>query len=104
MESKKTLHTPTPWTRMGTIIFCPEPGPYIGQTRALVGKNDNECFQNEEIAKANAAHIVKCVNSHYELVEALGSFMGEMEISDDGQRRLDIALEKAKAALKAAGE
>jgi len=33
------------------------------------------------------------------LVEALACFVEEMEISDDGQRRLDIAMDKARAAL-----
>ena len=101
MESKKTLHTPTPWTRMGTIIFCPEPGPYIGQTRALVGKNDNECFQNEETAKANAAHIVKCVNAHDGLIAAIKN---AVEWEKKNPLLPDEVMHPLLNALKAAGE
>lgn len=60
----KTQHTPTPWiVTKGNLLdnFISEKNgsQTIAETRNLQGN-----------AKANAAHIVKCVNLHDELVEA----------------------------------
>lgn len=59
--TNKTKHTPTPWDRMGDLIIRVE-----GPASFDVAKVDSE---------ANAAHIVKCVNLHDELVEALSELM-----------------------------
>lgn len=60
---KKTKHTPTPWFNRGKII------------RAASGKNDELSVSiartnDPTMCEVNAAHIVKCVNMHDELIKA----------------------------------
>lgn len=59
----KTQHTATPWK------VCHTTAPYL-----IVG-NIKEKYStwvvNDVASEANAAYIVKCVNSHEQLVEAL---------------------------------
>jgi hypothetical protein len=60
-----STHTPTPWTTHrhaeGVDLIGPDLGFTIGEIFADPAAN----------AEANAAHIVKCVNAHDELVAAL---------------------------------
>lgn len=67
-------HTPTPY-RVGinkTTIVCDTPVPEIN------GSDDNSYGGHliaESLAPRNAAHIVKCVNLHDELVEVLEAIL-----------------------------
>jgi N-dimethylarginine dimethylaminohydrolase len=56
-------HTPTPWDKLNGV-FTPEDGYF-----SMIQTPD-KCIANV-FEEANAAHIVKCVNMHDELVEAL---------------------------------
>lgn len=64
-------HTPTPWTEDEGFIF---EGDIVGghQANGLYEPGHQIC-NGPRLAerKANAAYIVKCVNAHDELVEAL---------------------------------
>lgn len=64
-------HTKTPWNYQGHLIFA----------AATHGEPFITCEAREEMI-ANAAHIVKCVNMHDELVEALERTNAWIE--DDG--------------------
>jgi len=84
----KTKHTPTPW------IINPQ---YAGGIFTSFGERIGECGQ------ANAEHIVKCVNNHDALVEALKASqfhfknMGYTEGCSDLMDTIKQALEKAGA-------
>jgi hypothetical protein len=56
-------HTPTPWSASGSII----------RSEKGFGIADTDPMNNgaSEVDIANAAHIVRCVNSHDELVDLL---------------------------------
>ncbi len=69
MESK---HTKTPWALRDFEVI----GPYMSD------KFICDCVGHEsnyEENKANAAHIVKCVNSHDELVKVLKSLNAALD-------------------------
>lgn len=64
----KTLHTATPWHIHKT---SPENRIYIENSQGML---ISEILQRQEMpdfSKERAAYIVKCVNSHEQLVEAL---------------------------------
>ena len=62
----KTQHTPTPW-QINKNNYCKIEVPKI---------NSDNTFEIAMLNNAtNAAHIVKCVNLHDELVEALNVLM-----------------------------
>lgn len=98
----QTTHTPTPWRVYKDIDprtylhtkFVGVAGPLKTVQVALCGK-----LSNTE-AEANAAHIVRCVNSHAALVEALrmcvAAWQQEGEPSAIGY---ELAIAKAEAAL-----
>lgn len=75
----KATHTPTPWT-VGDVIDY-----------AIWTMDRSECIANchgksvlhfDDLASANAAHIVTCVNSHDALVEALRDVSKRIAESD----------------------
>lgn len=100
-------HTPTPWVydRMGkntvsTTNISGESGRFVCATG---GHSDNRLpdhglSENE----ANAAHIVKCVNAHDKLVEALRDVLTAYDswggYNDDGFD--DDLISRARAALE----
>jgi hypothetical protein len=68
-------HTPTPWAAYGTTLSTRAEGP-----RSLIGTTDPlRHHEEEEQNAANAAHIVKCVNAHDELVAALKGMLEAWE-------------------------
>lgn len=87
-------HTPTPW-----IIFRRPDTNYI----SIDSGDGRVCriymhYANQE---ANAEHIVKCVNVHEELVEAL---KGLLKASDQMNEHIDVTVyNKAQEALKKSG-
>lgn len=104
-------HTPTPWRVDDTKIeHCciqsaiikdvPQGDGMYSQDYMLVA----ECYDAEE-----AAHIVKCVNMHDELVEALDA-IGNLtratvlrDTAGSAVNRLNMAIDMARATLKKAG-
>lgn len=94
----KTQHTPTPWHYNGGkkiyIYSSHRNGAYCAEINTTSDNGDKI-----RDAEANAAHIVKCVNLHDELVEALdfmiSEYSGILECRQ-GQECLDV-LKRAKA-------
>jgi hypothetical protein len=72
--TNETKHTPTPWFA-GTE--CSEDYYYSGYCIGTAINKADVCFYGVE--KANAAHIVRCVNSHDALVGALKGVRGVVE-------------------------
>lgn len=60
--TNETKHTPTPWASDDYVIYSLN-GEHIAHTDNTMRSPDED--------DANAAHIVKCVNMHDELVEVL---------------------------------
>jgi hypothetical protein len=88
------MHTPTPWEAEDAVIFCP------GKRLTIAVMYGNELLKslNWKEQKANAAHIVKCVNLHDELVGALKMARAECEhFYSNGTRYLAICTAIAKA-------
>lgn len=75
-------HTPTPWEIVSRLV-----GPLVivsGDTEvAHVGADS---FQ---LASANAAHIVKCVNLHDQMLITIGKLASGMKRGDEGWSKLD---------------
>lgn len=69
----ETKHTPTPWQ-----IDVKGEGAITGKDGQLIGRLNNT-ERNEE-RDANAAFIVRCVNAHDELVEALQDTTNAMSV------------------------
>ena len=67
-----TKHSPTPWRidvdcADGTAIVCPRKGgDIVALSPGVEGWEDSA-----ELWPANAAHIIKCVNLHDELIAAI---------------------------------
>lgn len=86
-------HTPTPWTYDGYYIVSPVNGD-VAQT-----------LRNRPNGHVDAAHIVKCVNAHDELVAALKAFTKAEESFREATQHqsvddwLDDAYEQAIAIL-----
>lgn len=118
-------HTPTPWKAVD--IRRPEAGRYgdkegwdiwheDGKLVVALSPNAGAC------GEADAKHIVQCVNSHDQIVEALKEIKARIElgwilpdkyVSEESERAWDECLEafrtsyafgRVKATLKAAGE
>lgn len=104
METIKE-HTETPW------VALHDPGNPVGIqwcVRAKAGYFIADCMDNASdagpVGEANAAFIVKAVNSHDELLKALEAVCDMAEqsienITDEEQKVIDIA----RAALDQAG-
>lgn len=106
-------HTPTPWQTDESHFFDDGMQHYqdldyleiVGSgTVALV----LDLHSNHEDTKANAAHIVKCVNMHDELVEALEYITKSFPVSEFGDVKKHFsklnALATASKALHKARE
>lgn len=91
-------HSPLPWHTKGRTVCCTEKGSIAS---CLVGRqemDDGFSLTTEADAEANAALIVKCVNTHDALVEALAVFVA----CYDADAGLYQAVRQARAALAAA--
>ena len=91
--SNKTKHTPTPWRviKNGRIVW--HKGGDIGEIVVRSGNYDE--------AQANAEHIVKCVNSHDALIEALKGLVDWVMFNTDA---IPYDLTRARQALEQAEE
>lgn len=119
--SEKTKHTPTPWrvSGSGRTVYAKHPHGFTCPVTVCecdvpcdAGGIRTQPFSDETIEN-NAAHIVKCVNSHAQLVARLAEWV---EYFDDLERHSDPAdplfvarrkvhgdrMEKSRAALAAA--
>jgi hypothetical protein len=102
-------HTPTPWTAKGYDVRAGQAGRMIAYTGPHHTPDDQYpkgCKLEDE---ANAAFIVKAVNCHDELVEALENCLSAFETHYvAGEKLSDIysaRIERARAAIaKAKGE
>jgi hypothetical protein len=98
-------YTPTPWHILregdGVIAIGNKSLPHV----AVVRYSHNPAL-SKETGKANAAHIVKCVNMHDKLVEALKRLSSATPVIIGGDRdQLDEAEEYAEIVLaEALGE
>lgn len=103
-----TKHTPTPWVSVhrGTKKDIAKGNDYfrVG-SEADVSDPDMSCTHVFGTRKeANAAHIVKCVNLHDELVEALGELIENISPHSWGSHENKMgAIKNACEALKKAG-
>lgn len=70
--TNETKHTPTPWKQDGLEVWATKPVRFnlvsSGTPRICLVDNHHS---ESRFEIANAAHIVKCVNLHDELVEVL---------------------------------
>ena len=99
-------HTPTPWRAVeemdGDTLMLRVKG--VDQEMASVYGEVVQGIWAEE-TRANAAYIVRCVNSHKALVEALRSVMRQAQLFDAFRDDVgQVVLEGANAALKAEKE
>lgn len=99
---QKVEHTPTPWKTDGYIINANslnEFGNFVILSMPHRDENIKAVKENE----ANAAFIVKAVNSHYELVSALKDMIDDIE-KGRTEWETNGTLAYAKQALAKAGE
>lgn len=91
VQFEEVKHTPTPWEVNGLEIQA------TNREETFIA----EVFNENESAKANAQFIVKAVNCHDELIEALAHLIA---CADCKAPELPEALENARKTLKKAGE
>lgn len=87
-------HTPTPWNFEGRAVYSQTEGEDI----CIVDSG------NRKVDVANAAHIVRCVNSHEALVKALEDCVRIFENELSGLAVIGPELRQARAAVAAAKE
>lgn len=118
MTTRETAHTPTPWFQShrkitgnedgmhSTEIYCKDGKTIASLSWYVVDKGDGVTSTSRG---ANAAHIVKCVNSHDSLVKHLKECIRQIRIADcmdDNIARnhgYDQAINEAEKALLQAG-
>lgn len=105
-----TKHTPTPWAIVPTVdctrhnIF----GRAVNQ-EYHIGTLQGGSIKDVDIAKANAAFIVRACNAHEELTEALKWALGVITTCEENAHNIDWSIGhfgrkgKAQAALAKAG-
>lgn len=94
-------HTPTPWQITGVDGYARR---FVSDSK---GNQVAFCAPIQptiERGLADAAHIVRCVNSHDALVEALRNLLIAEKIYDDDDQRLIACRDAAIDAIKAATE
>jgi hypothetical protein len=100
-DSSTAKHTPTPWQQHDPE-YCPEEiwGNLEGPLEDGKIHGTHICtLEDNEQAEANARHIVRCVNSHDDLLEALELLVSlDGEWSNDGYAKAESAIAKAKSA------
>ena len=105
-DGVKEQYTPTPW-----VYDELRPASFYSDdvTGSIIGTCDGFRFAERPAAEqaANAAHIVKCVNAHDDLVAALSIFLGHddrFKIAVGGNpNAVEKMMEAARAALAKAG-
>lgn len=90
----KTKHTPTPWKFDGESI-----NDLQGNTVAFPRSGGFMPGHRDENLRANAAHIVKCVNLHDELVDALALCQKDFKGTNAQQIKVIDLLDRAKAGV-----
>lgn len=107
--TNETKHTATPWEVLperGSYDINGAINPVMVGVRHTVGQENIANCADHPNAKANAAHIVKCVNAHDDLVEALEQTKRFIEFMPKGIGRgaASPLMQKIEAALKKASE
>ena len=108
----KAQHTPTPWTKdypLGkddTIWIKGADGTticliYVETTQREELDNGDVVLKKLKLhhGSHNAAYIVKCVNLHDELVEALGDLVARIYRTSSVDEQTLVSLDKARALL-----
>jgi protein-disulfide isomerase-like protein with CxxC motif len=103
MEPKTPTHTATPWTSTGRYIIPADEGVSIAQCTQLKGKNMGEDDRNEHIATANAAFIVRAVNSHAELLDLVKRLNYAFYVDGTSKALKPIMAETKQAIARAEG-
>ena len=119
----KTKHTPTPW-KVAANLDKDFPFRVDGQPTEETPCGFSPCLvfgngtSNRGVAKANATHIVSCVNAHDDLVAALKRLLSEavpaacdcrgggdniVKMTDREWEAVVSASDQARAALKKCG-
>lgn len=82
----QAAHTPTPWyaDRLEHVVSVRASLPDDGEFTVFT--TEYSSADDPQLNDANAAHIVRCVNSHSALVEALRSFA----LSDEYWQTLNV--------------
>lgn len=93
--TNETNHTPTPWDQLNDV-FTIEDGYF-----SMIQTPD-KCIANV-FDEANAAHIVKCVNMHDDLVGALKKIIDRSHNDPLGTSKVIDMRKIAEKALKKAG-
>ena len=88
----KTKRTPTPWNN---DLF---PFAVDGKDGILIADCSDIACRNDEVQNANAEHIVRCVNSHDELVEACNHVIDNL--SQESEEAWEVELSVLRQALK----
>lgn len=94
-------HTPTPWSLSGSdsYIMGRKNGGKV--VVALVEMDESGSVSFDEM-DANAAYIVRCVNSHAELVAALERIESETELDIDDEQEALTTLKRIRQQARAA--
>lgn len=95
-----SAHTPTPWVLVHPV--GDEKPSIVNMTAdAKVDYYIAEMIGNYKAAGADAAHIVRCVNAHDELVAALSDLLSEVNAAGLGSAK-DFGWPAVTAAARAA--
>ena len=99
-------HTPTPWNLgyTGRCILREIPGMCDGEDGYAVAITSAHSLLTPSEAKANAAFIVRAVNSHDALVRALEEMIEVYWGDGDGELPEPHCIQNARAALASARE
>lgn len=98
-------HTPAPWTYYENKSSIVIRSNYYRKNIAQIPNKKNVAHTPYKEQKANAEHILRCVNSHSELLEALKNCEQYMKgwfyqnLKPEIKQALDYDLEKLKAAI-----
>ena len=111
MDIKQSKHTPAPWRIIDGDEIVSDGAKNSFWTNnvgdpAIVCKLGFDCYDSEQYRnfdnyKANARHIVHCVNCHDELLEALENLLGGYTGYKGGEyrRKAQKAITKAKGII-----
>lgn len=96
-------HTPTPWRACGQMIVCQENGFRVAEVAPPDHRaRGKELREDWEFCRGNTEFIVRAVNNHAPLVQALKDCLELLR--DDGYSAASSAtVADAEAALAAAG-
>jgi hypothetical protein len=93
-------HTPTPWNQKG-MYFDSNGLRLIGRTIQMKGKDLKQDEAEQDLAYANAAFIVRCVNSHEANMQFAQDVADILDLQKDGNIKSAMILEALQKRWKA---